>query len=70
MDPLSQGTVGAVFAQSTSNKSNIFKVGLIGFLAGLAPDLDVFIGSSTDPILFLEFHRQFTHSLILFPLVL
>ena len=67
MDPLSQGTVGAVFAQSTSNKSNIFKVGLIGFLAGLAPDLDVFIGSSTDPILFLEFHRQFTHSLIFIP---
>ena len=67
MDPLSQGTVGAVFAQSTSNKSNIFKVGLIGFLAGLAPDLDVFIGSSTDPILFLEFHRQFTHSLFFIP---
>ena len=67
MDPLSQGTVGAVFAQSTSNKSNIFKVGLIGFLAGLVPDLDVFIGSSTDPILFLEFHRQFTHSLIFIP---
>ena len=67
MDPLSQGTVGAVFAQSTSNKNNIFKVGLIGFLAGLAPDLDVFIGSSTDPILFLEFHRQFTHSLIFIP---
>ena len=67
MDPLSQGTVGAVFAQSTSNKSNIFKVGLIGFLAGLAPDFDVFIGSSTDPILFLEFHRQFTHSLIFIP---
>ena len=67
MDPLSQGTVGAVFAQSTSNKSNIFKVGLIGFLAGLAPDLDVLIQSSTDPILFLEFHRQFTHSLIFIP---
>jgi Predicted membrane-bound metal-dependent hydrolases len=46
---------------------NIFKVGLIVFLAGLAPDLDVFIGSSTDPILFLEFHRQFTHSLIFIP---
>ena len=47
--------------------AKVFKVGLIGFLAGLAPDLDVFIGSSTDPILFLEFHRQFTHSLIFIP---
>ena len=51
MDPISQGTVGAAFAQSTANKNNIIKIGIIGFLAGLAPDLDVFIRSSTDPIL-------------------
>ena len=67
MDPLSQGTVGAAFAQSTANKNNIFKIGVIGFLAGLAPDLDVLIQSSTDPILFLEYHRQFTHSLLFIP---
>jgi len=67
MDPLSQGTVGAAFAQSTANKKNIFKISVIGFLAGLAPDLDVLIQSSTDPILFLEYHRQFTHSLLFIP---
>ena len=67
MDPLSQGTVGAAFAQSVSNKNNIFKIGFIGFLAGLTPDLDVLIKSSTDPILSLEYHRQFTHSLIFIP---
>ena len=70
MDPISQGTVGAAFAQSTANKSNIIKIGIIGFLAGLAPDLDVLIRSENDPILFLEYHRQFSHSLFLFPLVL
>ena len=68
MDPLSQGTVGAAFAQSAANKTNIVKVSVIGFLAGLAPDLDVFIRSSTDPVLFLEYHRQFTHSLIFIPI--
>ena len=68
MDPLSQGTVGAAFAQSAANKTNIAKVSVIGFLAGLAPDLDVFIRSSTDPVLFLEYHRQFTHSLIFIPI--
>jgi len=68
MDPLSQGTVGAAFAQSTANKKNIFKISVIGFLAGLAPDLDILIQSSTDPILFLEYHRQFTHSLLFIPL--
>ena len=67
MDPLSQGTVGAAFAQSTANKNNIFKISIIGFLAGLAPDLDVLIRSSNDPILFLEYHRQFTHSLFFIP---
>ena len=68
MDPLSQGTVGAAFAQSAANKKNIAKIGVVGFLAGLAPDLDVFIRSSTDPLLFLEYHRQFTHSLFFIPL--
>ena len=67
MDPLSQGTVGAAFAQSSASKNNIFKIGVIGFLAGLAPDLDVLIRSSDDPILFLEYHRQFTHSLFFIP---
>ncbi len=67
MDPISQGTVGAAFAQSTANKKNIFSISVIGFLAGLAPDLDVFIRSSTDPILFLEYHRQFSHSLFFIP---
>ena len=67
MDPLSQGTVGATFAQSVANKNNIFKIGFIGFLAGMTPDLDVLIQSSTDPILSLEYHRQFTHSLFFIP---
>ena len=67
MDPLSQGTVGAAFAQSTANNKNILLIGIIGFLAGLAPDLDVLIQSSTDPILSLEYHRQFSHSLFFIP---
>ena len=67
MDPISQGTVGAAFAQSTANKKNILRIGIIGFLAGLAPDLDVLIRSTDDPILFLEYHRQFSHSLFFIP---
>ena len=67
MDPLSQGTVGAAFAQSIANKNNIIKISIIGFLAGLAPDLDILIRSENDPILFLEYHRQFSHSLFFIP---
>ena len=67
MDPVSQGAVGAAFAQSAAKKENIILIGFIGFLAGLAPDLDVLIRSEDDPILFLEYHRQFSHSLFFIP---
>ena len=67
MDPLTQGVLGAALPQSISNKKSLGIIGIIGFLSGLAPDLDVFIRSENDPILFLEFHRQFTHSLVFIP---
>ena len=40
----------------------------IGFLAGMAADLDVLIRSDQDPLLFLTYHRQFTHSLLFIPI--
>jgi len=67
MDPLSQGVFGASLSQIFSNKKNIVFVFIIGFLAGMFPDIDVFFRSNHDPLLFLEFHRQFTHSLIFIP---
>ena len=67
MDPLSQATLGAAAAQSAITKSDLARIGLVGALAGMAPDLDVVIQSSTDPLLQLEYHRQFTHSLIFIP---
>ncbi|MFN0039344.1 MAG: metal-dependent hydrolase [Burkholderiales bacterium] len=67
MDPLSQGVLGAAAPKSVAPPVHARIAGLFGFLAGMAPDLDVFIQSSTDPLLFLEFHRQFTHSLIFIP---
>jgi inner membrane protein len=68
LDPLSQGVLGSALPQSlTKNNNNLFIVGIIGFLSGMAPDLDIFIKSTTDPLLFLEFHRQFSHSLIFIP---
>ncbi|MBT5700853.1 MAG: metal-dependent hydrolase, partial [Gammaproteobacteria bacterium] len=67
MDPISQGSLGAALAQSGSNPEKIKAATLLGCFAGLAPDLDIFIFSSTDPLLFLEFHRQFSHSLVFIP---
>lgn len=67
MDPVSQGVLGAVFAQTRGPQHTLAKAAVIGAIAGMAPDLDVFIRSATDPLLALEFHRQFTHSLFFIP---
>jgi len=40
---------------------------MLGFLSGMVPDLDIFIRSASDPLLSLEYHRQFTHSIIFIP---
>ena len=69
MDPLTQGLVGATAALSIANrKQHIKTASLLGLLGGMAPDLDVFIRSENDPLLFLEFHRHFTHSLFFIPI--
>ena len=68
MDPITQGALGASLPQSISNKKTVLIAGIIGFLSGMAPDLDIFIRSDTDPLLFLEYHRQFTHSLLFIPI--
>jgi len=67
MDPLSQAAIGAATAQSGSKVSTLRHALWIGALAGMAPDLDVLIQSDTDPLLALEYHRQFTHSLFFVP---
>ena len=68
MDPISQAGLGASLSQSFArDKSKQAYALLIGALSGMAPDLDMFISSAKDPLLFLEYHRQFTHSLIFIP---
>jgi len=68
MDPVSQAVFGASLSQSfTGDKTKLLSALFIGALAGMAPDLDVLISSPDDPLLFLEFHRQFSHSLIFIP---
>lgn len=50
------------------SKRKMWYAMLAGVLGGMAPDLDVFIRSSTDPLLAIQFHRHFTHSLIFIPI--
>ena len=68
MDPLSQAALGAAAAQSGGAGRVTHHALWIGALSGMAPDLDVFIRSDVDPLLALEYHRQFTHSLLFIPI--
>jgi inner membrane protein len=68
MDPLTQGVIGAAASQLVSRRREKIAAAVIGFFSGLAADLDVLISSSTDPLLFLEYHRHFTHSLFFIPI--
>lgn len=68
MEPLSQAALGALGAHLKARKLDLRKATLFGALGGLAPDLDYFIRTSHDPLFTLEFHRQFSHSLIFIPI--
>jgi inner membrane protein len=69
LDPLTQGALGAAFAQAGNGRrwQRVRDASVIGALAGMAPDLDVLIQSASDPLLFLEYHRHFTHALAFIP---
>ena len=69
MDPCTQGLLGASLSCSFSKKNQIKTASFCGFVGGLAPDLDIFIKSNEDPLLFIEFHRHFTHSLVFIPVL-
>lgn len=67
MDPLTQGAIGAALPQATRRAKHVRIAAALGFLSGMAADLDVLIRSDTDPLLFLDYHRQFTHSIVFMP---
>jgi inner membrane protein len=69
MDPLSQAVVGASLSQSFARKNEFKAATLAGLLGGLLPDMDVLIKSKSDPLLSIEYHRHFTHSLFFVPVL-
>jgi len=69
MDPISHAVLGASLSQSfAKDKTKLKSALVIGTLAAMAPDLDILINSAGDPLLFLQYHRQFTHALSFIPL--
>ena len=68
MDIVTQGLLGAALSSSFSKPNEMRRAATIGFIAGLAADMDYFIRSADDPLLNIEFHRHFTHALLFIPI--
>lgn len=69
MDPLTQGLLGAAASQALLGKRlGPGRAALLGAAGGMLPDADVLIRSSADPLLAIEYHRQFTHALSFIPI--
>lgn len=67
MDIVTQGLLGAATAQAVAKPNQIRAASVVGFLSPLLADADALIQSATDPLLFLEYHRFFTHALLFIP---
>jgi inner membrane protein len=68
VDPLSHAALAASWAKSTAKPDKLVPVIVVGAVAGMAPDADILIRSSTDPLILLEYHRHFTHALAFVPI--
>lgn len=68
MDLLTQGLLGAAMAQSVARQQEVRIASGIGLFAGMIADADILIRSSDDPLLNIEFHRHFTHSIFFVPM--
>ena len=67
MDIVTQGLLGATMAQAAAKPEQTRLALLVGFCAPLLADADALIRSNNDPLLFLEYHRHFSHSLVFIP---
>lgn len=67
MDPVTHGLIGASATQSLVPEEKVRPAALAGLVSAMAADLDILINAPGNPLLQLEFHRQFSHSLIFIP---
>src|SRR4051812_9815017 len=64
MDPITHGLAGAAISYALFGRRLGRHAAALGALAGMAPDIDHFVSSESDPLLYVQVHRSFTHSLL------
>jgi inner membrane protein len=67
MDPLTHLVLGASLGHAVFARRLQRTGAMAGGLAGIAPDVDIFIRSASDPLLAVEYHRGFTHAFAFAP---
>ncbi len=67
MDPLTHAATGASLTLLLSKPDQRKWALFCGIIAATIPDLDIFIRSSENPLLTIQYHRHFTHSLFFVP---
>lgn len=68
MDPVTHAALGAASAVALLGKFNKQIAWQAGALAAMAPDLDIFIQFSQEPLSLERWHRYITHSLFFIPI--
>jgi len=68
MDLVSHAVIGAASAMLVSRPHEVRYAALAGAAAGLLPDADALIRSADDALLYFEYHRHFSHSLVFIPI--
>jgi len=68
MDPVTHALAGAAAARVAAGRTLKSAAIVPGAMGALLPDVDAFIRSGADPLLYAEFHRHFTHSLAFIPI--
>ena len=68
MDLITHAALGAAGAGAVAPGHALRLAALTGAIAGLLPDADQLIASDRDPLLTLEYHRHFSHALLMAPL--
>ena len=67
MDPITQGAIGAIVATAVAPAKRVRLAAFVGWAGGMLADADIFIRSASDPLLNIEYHRHFSHSLLFIP---
>jgi inner membrane protein len=68
VDPLTHAALGAAWARPLARRAGLGAATVVSLISAMTPDLDLLIRSSRDPLLAIELHRHFTHSLAFAPI--